>query len=187
MNDPAMISNIAKATDVAKSFASEVMHNAPFILAALAASLFLSLAPQPFLPPGVAAYRWLFASISVFMGSYFLIYWWCNYRPVRELKRHCRELSTDERELLSAYLKQNKACGYFFVFHAPLCSLVAKEILLFASGTFPAFDAPVMVHPAAMRYLRKRPQLVGLKASDIGTEKPAGRLEANHGVDDPTE
>ena len=48
---------------------------------------------------------------------------------------------------------------------------------------FPAFEAPVIIDPAAMRYLRKRPQLVGLKASDIGTEKPAGRLEATYDAD----
>jgi hypothetical protein len=184
MNDPSMISNIAKAADIARSFTSEVMHNTQFILSALAASLFLSLAPQPFLPASVAAYRWLFACISVFIGSSFLILLWFSYRPVCELKRHCCELSTDEQELLSAYLKENKACGYFFAFHAPLCSLIAKGVLTFASGTFPVFDAPVMIQPAAMRYLRKRPHLVGLKLSDIGTQKPAGRLEASYLTED---
>ncbi len=184
MNDPSMISNIAKAADIAKSFVSEAMQNAPFILASLAAAVFLSLSPEPFIPANVAAYRWLFVCISVFISSYFLLLWRFAYRPVRDLKRHCHELSTDEIELLRAYLKQNKACAYFFAFHAPLCSLVAKGLLTFASGTFPAFEAPVMIQPHAMRYLLRRPHLVGLKLSDIGTEKPAGRLEATYGADD---
>jgi hypothetical protein len=138
-----------------------------------AASLFLAVAPQPFLPANVAEYRWLFTCIGVFTGSYFTLLLWFARRSLRNLKRHCRELSTDEQELLSAYLKENKASEAFFAFHPPLCSLIAKGILTFASGTFPVDDAPVMIQPAAMRYLRKHPHLIGLKTSEIGTDKPS--------------
>ncbi len=116
----------------------------------------------------------------IFLGSYVLLQWWFAWRPVRQLKWHCKNLATDERDILAAYLKEDAACEYFFAFHGPVCSLIAKGVLIFASGMFDAFEAPVMINPYVRRYLRKNPDLVGLKTTDLGTLKPRGRLKTKN-------
>ena len=78
---------------------------------------------------------------------------------------------------MAAYLEEDSACKYFFAFHGPVCTLIAKGVLIFASSMFDLFEAPVMINPHVRKYLRKNPKLVGLKITDLGTRRPRGRLK----------
>lgn len=184
MSDPTLVSNITKAADIAKSISSEALRNVPLHIALFLGLLFVSVLPDPNVPKELLAYRWVTIGACVFIGSYILLQWWFAWRPVRQLKWHCENLATDEREILASYLKEDAACEYYFAFHGPVCSLIAKGVLIFASGMFDAFEAPVMIHPQVRRYLRKNPGLVGLKLTDLGTLKPRGRLKTKSLIPD---
>jgi hypothetical protein len=177
MSDPSIISNLAKAADIAKSLTSDALRNVPMLIALFLALLFIAILPDRSLPKEMLTYRWIVTGACVFIGSYVLLQWWFAWRPVRKLKWHCENLATDEREILASYLKEDAACEYFFAFHGPVCSLIAKGVLTFASNMFDAFEAPVMINPHVRLYLRKKPDLVGLKTADLGTIKPRGRLK----------
>jgi hypothetical protein len=177
MSDPSVISNLAKAADIAKSVSTKTLNNVPMILALCFISAVLGFASEAFLPKEWAMYKGVFLSLSIFLGVYTLLQWWFAWRPFRYLKWHCKNLASDERAILVAYLKEDASCEYFSAFHGPVCSLIAKRILSFASGVFDAREAPVMIDPYIRVYLRKHPEILGLKASELGTEKPRGRLK----------
>ena len=78
MQEP--IQTLLKASEVARSFLSDVGNNVPFILASLAASLFLSFASADFLPDALAKFHGLFVALSFFLLFYFLLLWWSSRR-----------------------------------------------------------------------------------------------------------
>lgn len=172
-----MLENLTKAADVARTIASEASRNAPlhislFVLAATFASF-----PAEWLPPEVRRFQWAGVFLAVFLGAHILLHLWFGYRPIRKLKWHCRNLATDEREVLSSYLKEDVSCRYYGALHGPTNVLIGKGILGFASGLFDAFEAPIMIQPVARDYLRKHPDLIGLTTKDFGTEKPKGKMK----------
>jgi hypothetical protein len=177
MSDPSLVSHLTKAADIVKSVTSEAMRNVPLLIAAFGTLLFVAILPEPYLPKDISSQRWIAISACVFTGSYVLLRWWFARRPVRQLKWHCDNLATDEREVLAAYLKEDAACEYFFAFHGPVCSLIKKGVLIFASDMFDLFEAPVMINSHVRKHLRKNPKLVGLKPTDLGTSRPRGRLK----------
>lgn len=168
------LSTLVKASEVAKSFISGLGQNVPFLLSSLIASIFLSFAPGSLFPTTISSLRGLFLAVSIFLGVYFiLIWWWFSRRPRRQAIWQLKHLGEDERLILRDYLKQNKTIGYFSILHGPVCSLVGKGILTYASSMIPYSGAPVAIQPYVMCYLRSHPHAIGLKREDIGSEKPS--------------
>ena len=158
-----------KAADLVKSFASNFGANVHFIFALLCGSIFLAVLPPCYVPPTITDLRWLFTALSIFSLVYWLSLLWFAHKPTRSKLWHLRGIGTDERELLIEYLKQDKTCCYFHALHGPVLSLIGKGILRYAGSQVPVYDAPVMIDPYVMQYLRKHPNILKLTRKDIGS------------------
>jgi hypothetical protein len=86
-----------------------------------------------------------------------------------------RHTTKDERLVLRRYLKEERSVCNFSVFDGPSASLIGKDILIHATTTFPASDAPVAIQPYIMVNLRKHPELIGLTQADIGSTPMSDR------------
>jgi len=172
-----MLENLTKAADVVRTIASEASRNAPLHLSLFVLAATFALFPAGWIPPEVRRFHWVGILLAVFLGAHILFHLWFGYRPIRKLKWHCRNLATDEREVLSSYLKEDAVCRYYGALHGPTSVLIGKGILGFATALVDVSQTPVMIQPLPRAYLRKHPNLVGLTAKDLGTEKPRGRLK----------
>jgi hypothetical protein len=171
MTPPEPLSTLVKASEVAKTFVSGLGLNVPFLLSFFAASVFLSVAPISVISSPVSGWRGLFVALAILLGTYVVLLWWSAQLPRRQAIWHLKHLGEDERAVLKDYLKQNKTVGNFSVLYGPVCSLIGKGILTYASALIPYSDAPVAIQPYVMAYLRKHPKAIGLKAEDIGVTK----------------
>src|SRR5262249_10015876 len=92
-------------------------------------------------------------------------------------------IGADEREVLKQYVLEDKSCGYFGIKHGAVATLIGKGVLVYSSGIiWGVGDNAVAIQPYALKYLRKHPELVGLKKEEIGSKKPSGPLRATYGV-----
>jgi hypothetical protein len=85
------------------------------------------------------------------------------------VKYHLKNLGVEEKALLKTFLLQNKRTASLSIFDPPSASLIAKQILGYATGIFSAFNAPILIQPYAWKYLREHPETVGLTKENIGS------------------
>jgi len=159
-----------KAVDFAKQIFLGVSDNVPFFVALAVATGLLSLAPSKLLS-FAKDWRWLFAGLSLFAIIYLSIYRWVRYYSWRQAVWQLKHIGADEREVLREYLLENKSCGYFDMRHGPVATLIGKGILCYASGLIWIRDNAVGIQPYVMNYLRKHPELVGVKKEEIGSKE----------------
>lgn len=167
------MATLSKASEFAKTFASDLGRNLPLLFASFMAAVFLAVAPTTILSPSVSGWRGLFMALAIFLGTYFVLLWWWAKRPQRQAVWHLKHLGEDERAVLKKYLNQNNTVLNFSALNGPVCSLIGKGILTYASALFPCNDAPVAIQPYVMAYLRAHPDAIGLKTQDIGSVKPS--------------
>lgn len=180
-----MLSSFLKAADVAKNFLGEFGRNIPLLLSSLLASLFVCIDPLHLIPSPIGEFRWMFAAISVFLLSYFILLLWFSNRHRRQVLWHLKRLGRDEQQVLAGYLKEDKTVRYFDMFHGPACSLVARGILIHAAGVVPMSDAPYAIQPYILVYLRKHPGIIGLKTEEVGKDELSDErnIEATFGAE----
>ena len=119
-------------------------------------------------------------SLSIFFLCYFVLLWWFSRRQTRQAIWNLKHLGEDEKIVLGEYLKQNKSVAYFTIENGVVSCLIAKGILIHASSYFPCDSVPVAIHPYIIQFLKKNPNLVGLKPEEIGNEKPAERAAGRY-------
>ena len=165
MSAPVPTSQLVEASKVAVSFLSKAANSIPVIFGFMAVSVFLALS----FPDEHIRYY------SIASGIFFVIYMIVLRHVQMTYRRHAiwalKHLTKDERLVLQRYLKEDRAVCNFSVFHGASASLIGQGILVHATGTFPAFDAPVALQPYVRIYLRKHPELVGLKPDELGAAK----------------
>jgi hypothetical protein len=174
-----------KAVDVAKQIFLSVSDNVPFFVALAVATGLLSLAPTNLLSLA-KDWRWLFAGLSLFAIIYLSIYRWVRYYDWRQAVWQLKHIGADEREILKEYLLEDKSCGYFAMRHGPVATLIGKGILFYASGMIWISSNAVGIQPYVMKYLRKHPELVGVKKEEIGSKElkySLARADADVGID----
>jgi superinfection exclusion protein B len=157
--------DLKKASDVALNLITRLERSAPFLIALATASIVGGFAPLGLRPEWQSVFRIL----AVFFVTYIVVLKWLQYASIREVKRHLKNLGVEERSLLKPFLLQNKRTASLSIFDPPSASLIAKGILGYASGSFPAFNAPILIQPYAWKYLQKHPESVDLEKTDIGT------------------
>jgi hypothetical protein len=171
MTPPDPMATLAKASEFAKTFVSGLGRNLPLLFSSFVTAIFLAVAPTSILSPPVSGWRGLFMALAIFLGTYFVLLWWWAKRPQRQAVWHLKHLGEDERAVLRDYLKQNNTVLNFSALYGPVCSLIGKGILTYASELFPCTDAPVAIQPYVMAYLRVHPDAIGLKTEDVGSMK----------------
>jgi superinfection exclusion protein B len=157
--------DLKKASDVAASLIARLDTNAPLLIALAIASIvgvFASLGLR-------TEWQFVFRVLAVFFVTYIIVLKWFLHRPNREMKRHLKNLGVEEKSLLKPFLLQNKRTASVSIFDPPSASLIAKGILGFTTGSFPAFNVPIVIQPPAWKYLQKHPEKVDLEKTDIGT------------------
>ena len=172
-----------KAVDLAKQIFAGISDNVPFFVALAVTAGALSIFPDRVL---LAAkdWRWIFVGVSLFAIVYLSIYRWVRYYLWRQAVWQLKHIGTDEREVLKDYVLEDKACGYFGIRHGAVSTLIGKGVLVYSTGIIWGIgDNAVAIQPYVLRYLRKHPELVGLKKEDVGTKKPSGPLKANYGIE----
>jgi MFS family permease len=166
--------DLKKASDFAASLISRLDTSGPFLIGLATASIvgvFASLG----LP---TEWQFVFRILAVFFVTYVIVLKWFLHRPIREVKRHLKNLGVEEKALLKQFLLQNKRTTSLSMFDPPSASLIAKGILGFTTGYIPAFNAPIVIQPYAWKYLHKYPEKVDLTKADIGKDAyDSGGLE----------
>jgi Super-infection exclusion protein B len=159
--------DLKKASDVAVNLITQLETSASFLIALATASIAGAFAPLGLRPEWQSVFRIL----AVFFVTYIVVLKWFQYGSIREVKRHLKNLGVEEKLLLKPFLLQNKRTASLSIFDPPSASLIAKGILGYATGSFPAFNAPILIQPYAWKYLRKHPEKVDLKKEDIGRDR----------------
>lgn len=158
------LSDLKKASDFAKSLIGHLDTNGPLLIALTVASVAGVFASSGLDPK----WRLAFGILAVFFVSYLVALCWCLGRRVRNTKRNLETLGVEEKSVLRDFLLQDKRTAHLNALFAPSASLIAKGILTYATSSFPALEAPVVIQPYAWNYLRKYPEAVGLTKADIG-------------------
>ena len=156
--------DLKKASDFAKNLAGHLNTNGPLLIALTAASIAAIFASAKLAPQWTLG----FLVLAVFSISYLASLCWFLGRKVRQAKKHLKALGVEEKLILQPFLLQNKRTRHLNALYAPSASLVGKGILAYATSTFPALEAPVVIQPHIWNYLRKHPEHVGLTQADIG-------------------
>ena len=159
------ISSLLKAADLASNLARNLGTNIALIIATFLTSLALLSWSVPF----SSDIHGVLIAVATFTGVYFLVLVWQSYRPAREAISNLKQLGKDERKFLQPFIKQNRRTMPVNIMDAPTASLIAKGILSYATSTFPAFDAPVVIQNYAYEYLARHPHLIDLKKEEIGS------------------
>jgi hypothetical protein len=159
-------SQVIEAAKLTLSFISDAGKSLPVIWGCIAVSMFLVLV----YPDGRI---WCVSACSaVFFITYLIV-----LRHVHvQHRKYARwalihTITKDERWILQRYLKEDRAVCYFSIFHGASASLLAKGILARVTSVFPQDCAPVSIQPYLLVYLRKHPELIGLRQEDIGATK----------------
>lgn len=168
MANPEPLSSFIEAAKAARTFVSEFRQDVPLMIASLAICSFMFFAPDSIAPIWLTEWRWAFAAVGVFVGTYFLVALFLVRKPYRLALWHLKHLGADEIEVLKSYLRENRAVRYFPIDHGPACSLVSRGIL-FAAGMAPYSKMPFAIQPKVLIFLRKHPDLVGMTSDQIGT------------------
>ncbi len=156
--------DLKKASDFAKSLIGHLHVNGPLLVALTVVSIAGVFASARLAPE----WRLAFFVAATFFISYLAALCWFLGRPIRQAKRHLKSLGVEERLILQPFLLQNKRTRHLNALFAPSASLIGKGILAYATSTFPALEAPVVIQPHIWNYLRKHPETVGLTKADIG-------------------
>jgi hypothetical protein len=158
------LSDLKKASDLAKSLIGHLDSNGPLLIALTVASVSGAFASAGLGPK----WRLAFGILSIFFVSYLAALCWCLGRRFRHIKRNIKTLGVEEKLVLRDFLLENKRTAHLNALYAPSASLIAKDILTYATSSFPAVEAPVVIQPYAWNYLRKHPEVVDLTDADIG-------------------
>jgi hypothetical protein len=159
--------DLKKASDFAKNLAGHLHTNGPLLIALTTASIAGVFVCAKLRPEWMLA----FSILAIFFISYLAALCWFLSRPIRLAKRDLKDLGVEEKSILQSFLLQNKRTAHLNALFAPSASLIAKGILTYASSTFPALEAPVVIQRHAWNYLRKHPETVDLTKADIGKAK----------------
>lgn len=160
------LSGLVEASKIATSFVSGLTHSLPFLVACLSVSAFVAVThPEE-------RVRYICSAGGVFFVAFLAMFRWVHSRKRSHAIWAVKHATLDQKIVLQRYLKEDRSVCNFSVFHGPSASLIGQGVLVHATGTFPAFDAPVAIQPFIMEYLRKHPDLIGLKHDDIGRTPP---------------
>jgi hypothetical protein len=182
MNETPPVGPTMKAVDVAKQFFESISDNVPFFAALATASGLLSIVPDWFLG-SAKDWRWVFVGLSFFSIVYLGVHRWVRYYLWRQAIWQLNHIGADERVILRDYLLEDKACGYFGMRHGPVSTLMGKGLLVYSSGIiWGVGDNAVAIQPYVLKYLRKHPELVGVKKEEIGSKSPSKPIEATYGA-----
>lgn len=165
MAAPPDITQLKKASEVALSLARDFGQNIVLVISIFLTSLALFSWNISFLKDAHGA----LLAIAIFSGVYSLLLLWQSYRPLREARHHLKRLGHDEKQVLKVFLTQNRRTMHMNIMYAPTASLIAKGILSYATSTFPAFGAPIVIQNHAYEYLADHPHLIDLKREEIGS------------------
>jgi len=159
-------SQVIEAAKLTFSFILDIGKSLPVICGCMAVSVFVVLV----YPDGRV--RDVSACAAVFFITYLVVLRHVHVRHQKQAKwALIHTLTKDERWVLQRYLKEDRAVCYFSIFHGASASLLAKGILARVTSIFPQDCAPVSIQPHLLVYLRKHPELIGVKLEDIGATK----------------
>jgi hypothetical protein len=183
MNPPFDASSLMKASDFATSFIDKLTDNIPLLISLFFTFGAISLTPSGFFPVYFHDFKWIFPYLTLFLGCYTILVYYYSYRRYFQGRSHLKHLGTDEKALLRAYLEEDVSCKMLSpIMNGRAASLIGKGILTIASSTFSALSAPIVLDPSYQVYLRKHPEIVGLKKEDIGS-KTINDSESSYGCE----
>ena len=172
-----------KSVDVVKQFFVSIKENVPFFVALAVTAGILGFFTDSFLS-AASSWRWLFVGLSLFAIVYLIVHRRGRFYLHRQAIWQLKHIGVDEREVLKHYVLENKSCGYFGIRHGAVSTLIGKGVLVYSSGIIWGIgDNAVAIQPYALKYLRKHPELVGVKKDEIGSKKPSGPVRANYGIE----
>jgi hypothetical protein len=174
--DPSFTASLVKASEVVRSIGVRAAQNGPFLISLTTLSAGFALAPAPFVPTYVTAYRWAFTAVFVFLLAYMLLVRWFVYRPIRYKLWHLKRLGADEKAHLTHYIIEDRMTGYVSIMDATVSALASKGLLLYSSSLIPITDAPVVIDPHVYHYIRRHPDVIGLTADDVARKPAAPRI-----------
>jgi hypothetical protein len=173
------VSEMVEAAKFAKLVFGHIAADISLIASIALGLLALCLFPAATLPASVNAQKWAFAVAALFAVTYLLFRLLAAYYPIHMGKRLLSHLGEDEKDILRKLLKQNKSTDHFDILNAPVASLLSKAILYYPSSLIDALHMNVALEPWALKYLRKHPDVIGLRREEIGSERI-------HSWDEPT-
>lgn len=163
MSAPIPPSSFVVVTKMVILFLSNVGKSIPVIFGCMAVSVFFALTfPDERI-------RYYSTAAGIFFVIYMIVLRHIEAARINHAIRYLRHTTKDERLVLCRYLKEERSVCNFSVFDGPSASLIGNGILIRATTTFPASDAPVAIQPYIMVHLRKHPELIGLTQADIGS------------------
>lgn len=166
-----VIAAATKAPEVVVTMLKRLGNHGPFMVATLAVCLAGTFVPDRFVPPLLLGWRWAFAAVGIFVAVY-LIAMVAFTSRIRRAERHLlKHLGVDEVQVLARYLEQNRSVLPLRALTGAAFSLWAKKLIMPPNIFREGVASPFMIHPWVAEYLRRHPNLVGLKPEQLGKTK----------------
>ncbi len=151
--------------------------NVPVMVAIFTSSVFITFYPNFWIDQRIRDYQGFFAGLGLFSLSFWITSAWFAHKPTRAKIWHLKCIGLDERAVLLNYVIEDRSCCYFNPLDGPVLALISKGILFYAGRLVPITDAPIIIDPYVARYLKRKPNILGLVAKDIGSKSLSAKQE----------